>query len=76
MSKEKAQQGYTLIKEAICELLENNNALCLTEIARSLGIESESPDGSQRSWLCYGFLQNLQCDKKIKKIDRRYYLCE
>ena len=74
MSKELSKQGCTLIKKAICELLKQQPGLKRIEIAEHLGLESSDPDGNQRGWLCYGFLQVLQCEGLIKKTDSRYYL--
>ena len=73
---QKTQIGAQLIKEAVCELLSEQPGLRCSDIAQALNLRSQWPDGTQKNWACWGFLQILQCEERVKKIGRQYYINE
>ena len=73
---QKAKRGVQLIKHSICQLLMEQPGLRCTEIAQALNLSSQWPDGSQKNLACRRFLQILVCEKRVKKIGRKYYINE
>ena len=70
---ERAQIGLTLLKDAILELaLANPKGVTNAQVARELGLQSES-GGGQQDYLSYSALGLLMRDGRIQKRGRRYF---
>ena len=73
-SKQKAQQGLALIKEAILESLQSHlMGLTNAEIADALDLRSDYL-GGQKDYLPWSVLGLLLNDKQIRRSGRRYLL--
>jgi hypothetical protein len=71
-SKQKAQQGLALIKEAILESLQSHpEGLTNSEIADLLDLRSDYL-GGQKDYLPWSVLGLLLNDKQIRRTGRRY----
>jgi hypothetical protein len=72
--REKAQQGLTLLKEAVLDLLRNHpEGLRNAEIERVLQLQSSRGE-NQRGWLCWQILSLLLNEGKLVKAGQRYKL--
>ena len=72
--RQNVQEGSNLIKGAICELLREQPGLRCCDIVRALNLRSHWPDGSQRGWYCWSFLQDLIGEERVNKIGKLHYL--
>ncbi|MBX2892012.1 MAG: hypothetical protein KF734_13870 [Saprospiraceae bacterium] len=62
--KEKAQEGISLLKEAVIELLQKSPNQRSIEIARNLGIVSSS-NGKHKNWVIHYFLKKMVADGNL-----------
>ena len=73
---EKAQEGLSLLKEAILELLDlKSDGLRNAEIADILEIHSDY-QGSQKDYLSWSVLGLLLNERKIVRKGRKYFIAE
>lgn len=71
---EKAQEGLSILKEAILELLgQKSDGLTNAEIAKMLDIQSDYL-GGQKDYLSWSVLGLLLNEKKVVRDGRRYFL--
>ncbi|MGI9558781.1 MAG: hypothetical protein ACR2NQ_03800 [Thermodesulfobacteriota bacterium] len=72
-TKEKAQKGLALIKEAIVEKISQHpEGIKNADIARYLDIQSDH-EGGHRNWLSWFLLGVLVEEGKVEKKDNLYF---
>lgn len=73
-SRDKAQRGLTLLKEAISELLTaKKEGLTNAEISTELDIQSDYL-GAHQGYFCWSILGLLLNEKRIVKKGQRYFI--
>lgn len=73
-AKQKAQQGFSLVKEAILECLgENPEGLGNAQVAEALDLHTDYK-GSSEDYLTWAVLGVLMNEQKVRRDGRRYLL--